>query len=294
MTYLTRDGANEKRSELRRLENQRLALVEQKSKWRNEGKLSKNADYHDAKERLVQIEDEIRRIEEILRNAIIIDSQDPSQVNRDQSEVDKVRAELHKLEQVRLRQLNDELRKSSIGKSNPNERSLRNEIYNVQARIKHLENRLDTIITPETALQLRDELRDLVERRRPELAQKLKEAVAQGDLKENADYHDAKEQLGFVEGRVYEIEGILRIAIVEDISGPSDEVRIGSTVLIQEEGEDFDEEYQIVGSVEANPRKRKISEKSPIGSALLGKRIGNKVRVKTPDGVIKFKVVDIR
>ena len=294
MTYLTRDGENEKRSELRRLENQRLALVEQKSKWRNEGKLSKNADYHDAKERLVQIEDDIRRIKGILRNAIIIDSQDPSQVNRDQSEVDKVRAELHILEQVRLPQLNDELRKSSIGKSNPNERSLRKEIYNVQARIKHLENRLDTIITPETALQLRDELRDLVERRRPELAQKLKEAVAQGDLKENADYHDAKEQLGFVEGRVNEIEGILRIAIVEDISGPSDKVRIGSTVLIQEEGEDFDEEYQIVGSVEANPRKRKISEKSPIGSALLGQQIGNTVRVKTPDGVIKFKVVDIR
>ena len=71
-------------------------------------------------------------------------------------------------------------------------------------------------------------------------------------------------------------------------------VRIGSTVVIQEDGEDFDEEYRIVGSAEANPRERKISEKSPIGSALLGKRIGKKVKVETPDGVIKFKIVDIR
>lgn len=294
MTYLTRDGENEKRSELRRLENRRLALVKQKSKWRNEGKLSKNADYHDAKERLVQIEDDIRRIKGILRNAIIIDSQDPSQVNRDQSEVDKVRAELHLLEQERLPQLIYDLREHSARKSHPNVRSLRNEIDNVQARIKRLRKRLETVITPESELQLRDELRDLVERRRPELAQKLKEAVAQGDLKENADYHDAKEQLGFVEGRAKEIEGILRIAIVADNSGPSDVVSVGSTVVIKEDGEDFDEEYQIVGSAEANPRERKISYESPIGSALLGQQIGNRVRVKTPDGVIKFKVVDIR
>jgi len=167
-------------------------------------------------------------------------------------------------------------------------------IVNVQARIKHLGDRLNTVITRETETQLQYELCYLIEQRRPELAQKLTEAVAQGDLKENADYHDAKEQLGFTEGRVKEIEAILRIAIVVDNSQPSDEVRIGSTVVIQEDGEDFDEEYRIVGSAEANPRERKISEKSPIGSALLGKRIGKKVKVETPDGVIKFKIVDIR
>ncbi len=152
----------------------------------------------------------------------------------------------------------------------------------------------DTYLTQEGEDALRRELKELRDTRRPALAQRLKEAAAQGDLKENADYHDAKEKLGFIEGRVQQIESILQNAIVVDSSQPSDEVRIGSTVVIQEAGEDFDEEYRIVGSAEANPRERKISEKSPIGSALLGNRIGEQVKVKTPDGVIKFKIVDIR
>lgn len=149
-------------------------------------------------------------------------------------------------------------------------------------------------MTKEGEDALRQELKQLIETRRPDLARKLREAAAQGDLKENADYHDAKEQLGFIEGRVQQIESVLRNAIVVDNSGHSDEVRIGSTVVIQEVGEDFDEEYRIVGSAEANPRERKISEKSPIGSALMGKKLGEKVSVATPDGTIKFKIVDIR
>ncbi len=152
----------------------------------------------------------------------------------------------------------------------------------------------ETYLTIEGEDALRRELRQLRETRRPALAQRLKEAAAQGDLKENADYHDAKEQLGFIEGRVQHIEAILRNAIVVENSEASDEVRIGSIVVIQEEGEDDEEEYHIVGSAEANPRERKISEKSPIGSALLGKGIGKKVKVETPDGVIKFSIVDIR
>ena len=152
----------------------------------------------------------------------------------------------------------------------------------------------ETYLTKEGEDALRGELTQLRDTRRPALAQRLKEAAAQGDLKENADYHDAKEKLGFIEGRVQQIEAILQNAIVVDSSDGSDEVRIGSTVIIQEDGEDFDEEYRIVGSAEANPRERKISEKSPIGSALLGKRAGEKVKVKTPDGVIKFKIVEIR
>ena len=148
-------------------------------------------------------------------------------------------------------------------------------------------------MTAEGEDALRRELQLLKDSRRPALAQKLKEAAAQGDLKENADYHDAKEQLGFIEGRVLQIEAILRNAIVVDNSEPSDEVRIGSTVVIQEDGVGEDEEYRIVGSAEANPRKRKISEKSPIGSALIGAKIGDKVKVKTPDGMIKLEIVDI-
>ena len=149
-------------------------------------------------------------------------------------------------------------------------------------------------LTQEGETELRRELRELIERRRPVLAQKLKDAVAQGDLKENADYHDAKEQLGFTEGRVQQIEAILRNAIVVESNGPSEEVRIGSTVVIREDGTAEDEEYKIVGSAEANPRERKISQKSPIGSALIGKQRGRNVNVKTPDGTIKFLIVDIR
>ena len=152
----------------------------------------------------------------------------------------------------------------------------------------------ETYLTKEGEDALRQELKQLIDTRRPDLARKLREAAAQGDLKENADYHDAKEQLGFIEGRVQQIESVLRNAIVVDNSGHSDEVRIGSTVVIQEDGEGIDEEYRIVGSAEANPRERKISEKSPIGSALMGKKAGEKVSVATPDGKIKFKIVDIR
>ena len=152
----------------------------------------------------------------------------------------------------------------------------------------------ESYLTREGEDALRRELRQLVETRRPALARKLKDAVAQGDLKENADYHDAKEQLGFVEGRVQHIESVLMNAIIVDNAGPSDVVRVGSTVVIQEVGSGEDEEYKIVGSAEANPRERKISQKSPIGSALLGKKIGKRVAVTTPDGEIKFKIVEIR
>ena len=152
----------------------------------------------------------------------------------------------------------------------------------------------ESYLTREGEDALRRELRQLVETRRPALARKLKDAVAQGDLKENADYHDAKEQLGFVEGRVQHIESVLMNAIIVDSAGPSHEVGVGSTVVIQEIGTGENEEYKIVGSAEANPRERKISQKSPIGSALLGQQTGDRVSVKTPDGEINFKIVEIR
>ncbi|MCY3779923.1 MAG: transcription elongation factor GreA [Chloroflexi bacterium] len=152
----------------------------------------------------------------------------------------------------------------------------------------------ETYLTREGEDELRRELKRLVETRRPALAQKLKDAAAQGDLKENADYHDAKEQLGFIEGRVQHIEAILRRAIIVDDAGPADEVRIGSTVIIEEIGSGEEEEYKIVGSAEANPRERKISQKSPIGAALLGEKVGAKVTVATPDGKVRFRIIDIR
>jgi transcription elongation factor GreA len=149
-------------------------------------------------------------------------------------------------------------------------------------------------LTPEGREDLRRELDELLNVRRPELARKLKEAVSQGDLKENADYHDAKEQQGFMEGRIQYLESVLRAAVVIPNDGKSDVVRIGSQVTIREDGGDEDETYTIVGAAEARPREGKISHESPIGSALLGHKKGDKVRVKTPAGEVTFKIKSIQ
>jgi transcription elongation factor GreA len=145
-------------------------------------------------------------------------------------------------------------------------------------------------LTAEGAEELKRELETLVNVRRPELAQKLKEAVAQGDLKENADYHDAKEQQAFIEGRIQYLESVLRSAVIISNDVPTDVVSVGGQVTIVEEGGDEEETYTIVGAAEANPSEGKISNLSPIGSALLGAKKGDKVRVQTPSGSIIFKV----
>ncbi len=149
-------------------------------------------------------------------------------------------------------------------------------------------------LTAEGRAELQQELDNLINVRRPDLAIKLKEAVAEGDLKENANYHDAKEQQAFIEGRIQYLENILRSAqtIVND--GPSDEVRLGSQVTIREDGGDDDEVYTIVGAAEANPREGKISHESPIGASLLGHKKGENVKVQTPAGEIIFKIKKIK
>ncbi len=149
-------------------------------------------------------------------------------------------------------------------------------------------------LTPEGKAELERELKELLEVRRPELALKLKEAVAEGDLKENADYHDAKEKQAFLEGRIQYLENIIRSAEIISNDGKSDEVRVGSEVTIVEDGLDDVEVYKIVGPAEANPRERKISHESPIGSALLGHRKGDKVRVQTPSGELVFRIKQIK
>lgn len=148
-------------------------------------------------------------------------------------------------------------------------------------------------LTAEGRLELEQELKNLLDVRRPELAMKLKEAVAQGDLKENADYHDAKEQQAFIEGRIQYLENVLRSSVTISNDGPSDIARLGSRVTIQEVDGDEDETYMIVGAAEANPREGKISHESPIGAALLGHKKGDRVKVKTPAGEIVFKIKQI-
>jgi transcription elongation factor GreA len=148
-----------------------------------------------------------------------------------------------------------------------------------------------TYLTPEGEKKLRAELAELTGPRREELAQRLRSAIQMGDLSENADYHKAKEDQGFLEGRIKEIEAILRnVVLIEKTN--SDVVTVGSHITVQEEG--FDPEtYYLVGAKEADPRNGKISNESPIGKALMDHKAGDVVEAETPGGKIRFKILKI-
>ena len=148
-------------------------------------------------------------------------------------------------------------------------------------------------LTAEGLQQIEDELEYLTTVRREEISLKLEAAIRQGDLKENADYHDAKDEQGFVEGRIRDLEDSLRRAQLIEDSGPSDVVRVGSTVTVSEEGFDEIETYNIVGAHEADPGNGRISNESPIGRALLGARTGDIVSAETPAGEIRFEIQSI-
>jgi len=146
-------------------------------------------------------------------------------------------------------------------------------------------------LTPEGAEKLQAELKELTGPRRDELSQRLRSAIQMGDLSENADYHKAKEDQAFLEGRIQEIEAVLRIAVVVEKTH-SDVVSIGSTVTVQEES--FDPEtYYVVGAKEADPRHGKISNESPIGRALMEHSAGDVVEAETPGGKLKIKILKI-
>jgi transcription elongation factor GreA len=148
-------------------------------------------------------------------------------------------------------------------------------------------------LTAEGARRLAEELENLKGHAREQLAARLRAAIQQGDLSENADYHAAKEEQGFLEGRIAELQHILRNAvIIEHIQNNPGEVGIGSHVTIQEE--DFPPEtYHLVGANEADPGNNRISHASPIGSALIGHKVGDKVIANTPAGTIELKILKI-
>lgn len=147
-------------------------------------------------------------------------------------------------------------------------------------------------LTPEGEAKLKAEVEELKGPKREELAARLRSAIQMGDLSENADYHKAKEDQGFLEGRIQEIDAILRNAVIIEKQQGTDVVSIGNKVTIQEE--DFDPEtYDLVGPTEADPRKGKISYESPIGRALMDKKVGDFAEAETPGGKIKFKIIKI-
>ncbi|MEL7645851.1 MAG: transcription elongation factor GreA [Anaerolineaceae bacterium] len=149
------------------------------------------------------------------------------------------------------------------------------------------------IITKSGKAKLEEELAELKGPRRLDIARRLKSAIEMGDLSENADYIAAKEDQGFLEGRILEIETILANAqVVDEENVRSDKVQIGNKVTVRE-GNEPEEVFELVGISEVNTLLGKISYESPIGSALLDKRPGDKVQVKTPGGNIEFTIIKI-
>ncbi len=148
-----------------------------------------------------------------------------------------------------------------------------------------------TYLTQEGEKRLRAELAELTGPRREELSQRLRSAIQMGDLSENADYHKAKEDQAFLEGRIQEIEAVLRTAVVVE-KASTDAVTVGNQVTVQEESAD-PEVFHLVGAKEADPRNGKISNESPIGSALMNHKVGDEVEAETPGGKIKFKILKI-
>jgi transcription elongation factor GreA len=150
----------------------------------------------------------------------------------------------------------------------------------------------DLYLTPEGADKLRKELKELKGPRRNELAARLRHAVSQGDLSENADYISAKEDQAFLEGRIQELDLILAEATIVDHKSRSAFVEVGSTVVVQNENK-AEETFHIVGEKEADPGNGKISNKSPIGKSLMGKRIGEVAVAVTPGGSLEFKILQL-
>jgi transcription elongation factor GreA len=155
-------------------------------------------------------------------------------------------------------------------------------------------NNQPVYLTAEGLRKLKEELEYLTTVRRREVAQMIAEAKAEGDISENAGYDEAKTAQGFLEGRIRELEVVLSQAqIIDENAGSTHHVAIGKTVIVREVGENDDETFMIVGSREADPKNKRISNESPMGKALLGKSVGDRAEVQTPGGVIEFEILEI-
>ena len=148
------------------------------------------------------------------------------------------------------------------------------------------------LITQEGLAKLQSELDYLLSVRRQEVASKIKRAREMGGTENNAEYEDAKNDQAFVEGRILMLENIVKNAAVIESPALPGVVEVGDKVLIQNQDGKI-EQFTIVGSTEANPVEGKISNESPVGKALLGKKIGDEVEVSTPAGVLKLSIMDV-
>lgn len=145
-------------------------------------------------------------------------------------------------------------------------------------------------ITKDGLEKLRDELNELVEVKRPAVAQKIKEAREMGDISENSAYDEAKRDQAFIEGRISELEEIIKNSKVADTAAKG-VVSVGSKVVVHIDGDE--EEFHIVGAPEADPMQRKISHESPLGSSLMGKAVGEKIEVEAPIGTLTYTIIKV-
>ena len=150
------------------------------------------------------------------------------------------------------------------------------------------------ILTKEGKEKLEKELQELKTVRRKEVADRIKQAIDFGDISENSEYDDAKNEQAFIEGRIQELDMMLRnVQIIDEEITEADVISIGSTVSVRDVELDELETYRIVGTVEADPMQNKISNESPVGASLLGKRAGDIVNVPAPIGTIQYEIVEV-
>lgn len=152
----------------------------------------------------------------------------------------------------------------------------------------------EVILTKEKLEKLEDELEYLKTKKRPEMAEKIKIARSFGDLSENADYDEAKNEQGEVESRIMKIEDMIRNAKTIEVNENADVVGVGNTVTLYDEEFEEDVEYKIVGTAESNPLAGYISNESPVGEAIIGHKVDDRVEVDTPNGKMYFVIKNIK
>ena len=154
----------------------------------------------------------------------------------------------------------------------------------------------ETILTAEGLKKLEDELENLRTVRRQEVAERLKVAISYGDISENSEYDDAKSEQAFIEGRILELEQMIKTATIIDNTANKQAgiVSLGSTVLLRDAETGEEETYTIVGTTEADPFKNRISNESPVGAAVLGQKVNSTVIVNTPAGELSYEIIEVK
>ena len=151
----------------------------------------------------------------------------------------------------------------------------------------------EIVLTPSGYKELVDELESLRTTERREVAERIRDAITYGELTENSEYEDAKNAQAFLEGRIEDLKHIMQLARPLDAEEiPTDQVGLGSVVTVRDEYDDW--EFTLVSPVEANPSREKISDESPVGEALIGRKVGDAVTVTTPAGKTRYEIVAIR